>query len=63
MARPIGERPFDQYEAMEAALKATRSRLKACVKQNEGHGFYDVKNRVEVYKRMEAFLKKYNPTQ
>ncbi len=34
---------------------------KRLVKQNEGHGFYKIANRVEVYNRIQAFLLKYNP--
>lgn len=53
--------PYDQFEAMDFALKKAKKPYESLVKQNEGHGFYDIKNKTEVYERMEAFLNKYNP--
>lgn len=53
--------PYAQYQAMEAALQKEKKPFESLVKQNEGHGFYDVRNKTEVYQRMEAFLLKYNP--
>lgn len=53
--------PYAQYQAMESALKQAKKPYESLVKPNEGHGFYEDKNRTEVYTRMEAFLRKYNP--
>jgi dipeptidyl aminopeptidase/acylaminoacyl peptidase len=53
--------PIEQFNAMEAAMKKAKKPYETLIKANEGHGFYDVKNRTEVYERMEAFLRKYNP--
>lgn len=53
--------PIEQYKAMEDALKATKKPFESMLRSNEGHGFYDASNRVELYKRMETFLLKYNP--
>jgi len=53
--------PFAQFSAAEAALRHAGKTYETLVKQNEGHGFYKVANRVEVYNRIQAFLLKYNP--
>ncbi len=49
--------PISQYEflmdQLEAAGKAPEDTV---VEKKEGHGFYDVKNRVNLYTRMQAFL-------
>ena len=55
--------PIEQYKAMEDALKATKKPFESMLRSNEGHGFYDASNRVELYKRMETFLLKYNPAE
>jgi len=52
---------FNQFEAMEAALKRGGKTYETLVKPDEGHGFYSEVNQAEVYERMGAFLKKYNP--
>ena len=54
--------PFAQYEAMSGALAHANKPYETLVKASEGHGFFEPKNRTEVYNRIEAFLLKYNPT-
>ena len=53
--------PIEQYNTMSGALSLARKPYESLVKSNEGHGFYDVKNNIELYDRVEAFLLKYNP--
>lgn len=53
--------PIEQYNSMSAALSLAQRPYESLVKSNEGHGFYDPKNIVEAYDRMEAFLLKHNP--
>ena len=53
--------PFEQFSIMEAALKKAGKSYESLAVPDEGHGFYDVKNREEAYRRVEAFLRKYNP--
>jgi dipeptidyl aminopeptidase/acylaminoacyl peptidase len=53
--------PFAQFTAAEAALRHAGKTYETLVKQNEGHGFYKIANRVEVYNKIQAFLLKYNP--
>lgn len=50
---------FDQYRAMERALKAAGHPYETMVVEGEGHGFYKPENRAELYRRMEAFLHKH----
>lgn len=50
---------FNQFKAMEAALKAQGKSVESFVVDGEGHGFVDPKNRAEFYRRIEAFLGKY----
>jgi dipeptidyl aminopeptidase/acylaminoacyl peptidase len=52
---------FNQFEAMEAALKRAGKTYETLVKPDEGHGFYSEVNQAEAYDRIGAFLKKYNP--
>jgi dienelactone hydrolase len=53
--------PFSQYRAAEAALAHANKPFESLVKPSEGHGFYKVANQEEAYRRMQAFLLKYNP--
>jgi dipeptidyl aminopeptidase/acylaminoacyl peptidase len=53
--------PMEQYRAMEYALKTAKKPFESLLRSSEGHGFYDTDNRLELYKRMETFLLKYNP--
>lgn len=50
--------PIQQAEAMRAALDAAHKPYEWLVKPGEGHGFYDEKNRIEVYTRLQQFLEK-----
>lgn len=51
--------PFAQYKAMKAALDAAHKPYETLTKPNEGHGFYDEKNNIEFYTKLEQFLDKY----
>ncbi|HMB55658.1 MAG TPA: prolyl oligopeptidase family serine peptidase, partial [Arenimonas sp.] len=53
--------PIEQYNHMEDALKKAKKPFESMLRSNEGHGFYDTTNQIELYKRLEAFLLKYNP--
>jgi dipeptidyl aminopeptidase/acylaminoacyl peptidase len=55
--------PYEQYEIAEAALRFAGKPYESLVKPNEGHGFYKDANRVEAYRKMAAFLAKYNPVE
>ena len=50
--------PFAQAKAMRTALEAAHKPYEWLAKPGEGHGFYDVKNRIELYQRIQAFLEK-----
>ena len=50
--------PFAQFKAMSAALGAAHKTYETLVKPGEGHGFYDEKNNIELYNRLQAFLEK-----
>lgn len=50
--------PFAQAKAMRAALDAAHKPYEWLSKPGEGHGFYDEKNNVEFYNRLQAFLEK-----
>lgn len=52
---------IDQYDLMAAALDKAKKPYESLLKANEGHGFYKEENQTEAYRRMEAFLYKYNP--
>lgn len=47
---------FDQFQAMEAAMRKAGREPETLVVPGEGHGFYDPDNRVELYRRLAAFL-------
>jgi len=50
--------PFAQAKAMRAALDAAHKPYEWLSKPGEGHGFYDEKNNIEFYNRLQAFLEK-----
>jgi dipeptidyl aminopeptidase/acylaminoacyl peptidase len=47
---------FNQFKAMEAALRAQGKQVETFVANGEGHGFVKPENRAELFRRMEAFL-------
>ncbi len=47
---------FNQYKAMDSALKAAGKPVETFLVAGEGHGFYKPENIAELYRRMEAFL-------
>ncbi|HET6433226.1 alpha/beta hydrolase family protein [Dyella sp.] len=51
--------PFAQFKAMRAALDEAHKPYETLTKPKEGHGFYNEKNNVELYDRLQAFLEKY----
>lgn len=53
--------PVDQARLMEAALKKSGKTYETFIVPDEGHGFYKEANQTEAYRRMAAFLQKYNP--
>jgi dipeptidyl aminopeptidase/acylaminoacyl peptidase len=50
--------PFAHAKAMRAALDAAHKPYEWLSKPGEGHGFYDEKNNVELYTKLQAFLEK-----
>ena len=50
---------FNQYKAMEAALRKNGTPAETMVAPTEGHGFVKPENIAELYRRMEAFLAKH----
>lgn len=52
--------PIKHAEGMRDALKAANKPFDWLVFSGEGHGFQKPENRLEYYKRMEAFLRLYN---
>lgn len=53
--------PVDHARMMEAALKKAGKTYETFIVPDEGHGFYKEENQAEAFRRMEAFLRKYNP--
>ncbi len=54
--------PSSQASRMKNALLAAgNTRVEYLYRYDEGHGFYNDSNRIELYREMEAFLRKYNP--
>ncbi|MBS0217253.1 MAG: S9 family peptidase [Proteobacteria bacterium] len=51
--------PMYQYNALKRALEKDGSKVETMVADGEGHGFYSVDNRTQLFERMDAFLKKY----
>ncbi len=50
--------PFAQAKAMRAALDAAHKPYEWLSKPGEGHGFYDEKNNIEFYNRLQSFIAK-----
>ncbi len=50
---------FNQYKAMDAALRTIGKPAETFVVAGEGHGFVKPENIAELYDRMEAFLDKH----
>ncbi|WP_426688976.1 alpha/beta hydrolase family protein [Rhodanobacter ginsengiterrae] len=50
--------PFAHAKAMRAALEAAHKPYEWMSKPGEGHGFYDEKNNIELYTKLQAFLEK-----
>ncbi|MBK6728057.1 MAG: S9 family peptidase [Xanthomonadales bacterium] len=48
--------PVAHTDAMAKALKQAGTPVEVMIKAGEAHGFYDEKNRIELYDRLEAFL-------
>lgn len=53
--------PIKHAEGMRDALKAAGKPYEWVVYSGEGHGFLKPENRLDYYRRMEAFLGKHNP--
>lgn len=53
--------PIKHAEGMRDALKAAGKPYEWVVYSGEGHGFIKPENRLDYYRRMEAFLGKHNP--
>jgi dipeptidyl aminopeptidase/acylaminoacyl peptidase len=51
--------PFAQAKAMRNALDDAHKPYEWLSKPDEGHGFYDEKNNIEFYNRLQSFLEKY----
>lgn len=49
---------IEHYRRMAAALDRSGKKFESMVKPNEGHGFAEVENRVELYTKMLAFLQR-----
>lgn len=52
---------FAQFQMAEAALKKAGKTYEVLAKADEGHGFYKPEDVEEAFRRMQAFLLKYNP--
>ncbi|MBS0630564.1 MAG: S9 family peptidase [Verrucomicrobia bacterium] len=50
--------PYTQFTALKAALDKAGKRYEVLTRASEQHGFSNIKNRVEMYKAIEAFLAK-----
>lgn len=50
---------FNQFRAMESALRGTGHPPETYVAGGEGHGFYKPENQAELFRRLEAFLNKH----
>jgi len=51
--------PFRNFEEMVAALKKAGKTYDTLVKPREGHGFYTIEHKIELYDRVIAFLDRY----
>ncbi len=50
--------PIDQFKALRNAMESKGVKVETMVADGEGHGFYGVDNRTQLFERMETFLKK-----
>ncbi len=50
--------PIEQAESMMGALDKVNKSYEWLEMENEGHGYYDVENRLVVYKKILEFLDK-----
>jgi dipeptidyl aminopeptidase/acylaminoacyl peptidase len=48
--------PVKHFEAMRDALQKAGKPVETLVKDNEGHGFYNAQNRLELYTKLLAFF-------
>jgi dipeptidyl aminopeptidase/acylaminoacyl peptidase len=51
--------PIEQAEALRERMDDLGKEYEWLVKPNEGHGFYDKDNRIELYKAMLEFLNRH----
>lgn len=51
--------PIEHYESLSNAFEKAGKSFESIVKPHEGHGFYDIDNRIEIYSKMESFLKEH----
>ena len=58
---PIVLRPVSSEDAMTADW--TRLPYELLAKYNEPHGFFNYKNRIELYKRIDQFLAQHMPAE
>ncbi len=49
---------FDQWQLLESKLKKYGKTYEVMVEENEGHGFRKLENKLDFYRRVEAFLAK-----
>jgi dipeptidyl aminopeptidase/acylaminoacyl peptidase len=50
---------FDQWQILESRLKQYSKTYEALIEENEGHGFRKLENKLDFYRRVEAFLNRY----
>ena len=53
--------PIDHHKSIEAAMRSAGKVQESVVYDNEGHGWRNPENRLDWYRRLEAFLRKHNP--
>lgn len=53
--------PIDHLLSVQAALRSAGKVQESVVYDNEGHGWRNPENRLDWYRRVEAFLRKHNP--
>jgi dipeptidyl aminopeptidase/acylaminoacyl peptidase len=53
--------PVSQARQMREALKKANKTVEYLEKPDDGHGFHNEQNQIELFTRIDAFLKKYNP--
>ena len=51
--------PIEQFDALEAALKANNKTYQKLILADEGHGFYNEQTRIQVYSQILKFLDKH----